>query len=581
MGAGVVSVFSNRLLALALTASMLILPISVGAQGQPSGSARTQATSAGSDPEADEDHPAAVFLGGEPVIWITAGAGPYAPQFRAERIAARLEDAVHDRSLRDVTVTVTDVDDSSELRVGPRLLMVVTARDAASVGAARTTLARQFAHDLETAIRQERWRYLPATLVRSAIYGGLATLALLAGLWAIRRVARMLGAIVARRAAARGAKLRVVSGELVSDGRVAHTARRLIRALRAVLILILFQVYLTYVLGLFPWTRSVSVQLLGYLLTPVRAVATAFVGYLPKMLFVVVIGAVIYLAIRLVGLFFQEIRQGRLVFSSFPAEWADPTNKIARALLTAFGVVVAFPYLPASNSPAFAGVSVFIGVLVSLASSSALSNMIAGLVLTYTRAFRLGDRIQLGDAFGDVVDTSLLATHIRTIKNEEITIPNSIALGTAVTNYTRTGPTRGLILHTAVTIGYDAPWRKVHELLIEAALATPGVLQEPRPFVWQTALNDFYVTYEVNAYTAAPRQMIDIYAALHARIQDTFYDAGVEIMSPHYTAIRDGNTIAIPEVSRAPGYQAPSFRVEEKSPGTSASGRHVGIPRRG
>jgi small-conductance mechanosensitive channel len=250
-------------------------------------------------------------------------------------------------------------------------------------------------------------------------------------------------------------------------------------------------------------------------------------------------------------------------------------------LLIAFGLVVAFPYLPASNSPAFAGVSVFIGVLVSLASSSALSNMIAGLVLTYTRAFRLGDRIQLGDAFGDVVDTSLLATHIRTIKNEEITIPNSIALGTAVTNYTRTGANRGLILHTAVTIGYDAPWRKVHELLIEAALATPGILQEPRPFVWQKALNDFSVAYEVNAYTAAPRQMIDIYAALHARIQDAFYDAGVEIMSPHYTAIRDGNTIAIPEASRVPGYQAPSFRIEEKPAGTSASGRHVGIPRRG
>jgi len=581
MGAGVVSVFSNRLLALALTASMLILPISLGAQGQPSGTAQRQPPSAGADPEAEEDHPAAVFLGGEPVIWITAGVGPYAPHFRAERIAARLEDAVHDRSLRDVRVTITDVDDSSELRVGPRLLMVVTARDAASVGAARATLARQFADDLEAALRQERLRYLPATLARSAIYAALATFAFLAGLWASRRLARKLGDVVARRVAARRANLRVVSGELLTAGPIARTARLLIRVLRAAVILVLFQVYLTYVLGLFPWTRAVSVQLLGYLLTPVRAVVTAVVGYLPKMLFVVVIGAVIYLVIRLVGLVFREIRQGRLVFSNFPAEWADPTNKIARVLLIAFGLVVAFPYLPASDSPAFAGVSVFIGVLVSLASSSALSNMIAGLVLTYTRAFRLGDRIQLGEAFGDVVDTSLLATHIRTIKNEEITIPNSIALGTAVTNYTRTGPNRGLILHTAVTIGYDAPWRKVHELLIEAALATPGILQEPRPFVWQKALNDFSVTYEVNAYTASPRQMIDIYAALHARIQDAFYAAGVEIMSPHYTAIRDGNTIAIPEASRVPGYQAPSFRIEEKSAPASASGRHVGIPRRG
>jgi small-conductance mechanosensitive channel len=199
---------------------------------------------------------------------------------------------------------------------------------------------------------------------------------------------------------------------------------------------------------------------------------------------------------------------------------------------------------------------VFVGVLVSLASSSALSNMIAGIVLTYTGAFRLGDRVKLGDAFGDIIETTLLATRIRTIKNEEITIPNSIALGSAVTNYSRAAHTLGLILHTSVTIGYDTPWRTVHDLLIRAALDTPGVLHEPRPFVWQTALNDFYVAYELNAYTASPRDMIDTYAALHARIQDAFVAAGVEIMSPHYTALRDGNAAAIPTAIGSPGVVA-------------------------
>ena len=269
--------------------------------------------------------------------------------------------------------------------------------------------------------------------------------------------------------------------------------------------------------------------------------------------------------IQLVKLFFSQIQHGRVVFSNFPAEWADPTYKIVRVLLVAFGVVVAFPYLPASDSAAFAGVSVFMGVLFSLASSSALSNMIAGIVLTYTGAFRLGDRVKLGDSFGDIVETSLLATHIRTIKNEDITIPNSVVLGSSTINYSRSAGTLGLILHTSVTIGYDAPWRKVHDLLIEAALATQGVLHQPRPFVWQTALNDFYVTYEINAYTNVPRDMIDIYAALHARIQDSFYAAGVEIMSPHYTSLRDGNTVAIPEALRPPGYKAPAFRVQEST----------------
>ncbi len=333
-----------------------------------------------------------------------------------------------------------------------------------------------------------------------------------------------------------------------------------------VLVLLALDLYLTYLLGLFPWTRVVSLTLLDYVVTPIRFAGSALVGYLPKLLFVLVIGGVVYVAIRLVGLLFNQIRQGHIVLANFPAEWADPTNKIVRMLLIAFGLVVAFPYLPASDSPAFAGVSVFIGVLVSLSSGSALSNMIAGVVLTYTGAFRLGDRVKLGDAFGDIIETSLLVTRIRTIKNEDITIPNTIAMTSSMINYSSEAHTRGLILHTSVTIGYDAPWRKVHELLIGAALATPGVLPEPRPFAWQTALNDFYVTYEINAYTNAPRDMIDIYAALHAKIQDAFYAAGVEIMSPHYTAIRDGNTVAIPEPLRAPDYRAPAFRVQDVSP---------------
>ena len=209
---------------------------------------------------------------------------------------------------------------------------------------------------------------------------------------------------------------------------------------------------------------------------PCACAAAAFAGYLPKLLFVLVIGAIIHMAIRLVGLVFEQIKQGRIVFENFPAEWADPTNKIVRILLIAFGLVIAFPYLPASDSPAFAGVSVFMGVLFSLASSSALSNMIAGIVLTYTGAFRLGDRVKVGDSFGDIIETTLLATRVRTIKNEDITIPNSLVLGTSILNYSRVSKTLGLILHTSVTIGYDAPWRQVHDLLVSAALGTPGIL---------------------------------------------------------------------------------------------------------
>ena len=519
------------------------------------------------DPEAGGEPPAAVLVGGEPIIWVTTAPPPYTPQFRADRISQRLREIVRDRTIRDPTVTVTETEGSTELRVGPRLVMVVMQQDARRIGAARAVIAQQYAREIEAAIRAERLRRAPATLIRSGIFGLIATLALAVAIWLIQRLTRAIRALFGRWRVQPTGPLRVLKIELIPADRLGRAIDVTVRAIRFLLILLMFDLYLTYVLGLFPWTRAVSFKLLEYALNPVRAAAAAFLDYLPKLLFVLIIAAIIYGAIRLVALFFQLIRQGRLVFAGFPAEWADPTNKIVRVLLIAFGVVVAFPYLPASDSPAFAGVSVFMGVLISLASSSALSNTIAGIVLTYTGAFRLGDRVKVGDAFGDIVQTSLLATHVRTIKNEDITIPNSIVLNSSVVNYSRSANTLGLILHTSVTIGYDAPWRRVHDLLIEAALATPGVLHEPRPFVWQTALNDFYVTYEINAYTAAPRDMIDIYADLHARIQDAFYAAGVEIMSPHYTALRDGNTVAIPESFRPAEYRAPAFRVEDADAG--------------
>jgi small-conductance mechanosensitive channel len=521
-------------------------------------------TAAPRDPEAEE-RPAPVLIEGEPVLWITAGAGPYTTQFRAERISQRLSDVVRDRTIRDPTVTVVESDGSSELHVGPRLLMVVTPRDATSIGAARTVLAEQYARILETGIRNERLRYAPATLLRSGAYGLVATVIFGVAVWIIVRITGALRARIARGIAARAEALHLAHPDGLTPDRLSRALAAALLLVRIAFVLVLLDLYLTYTLGLFPWTRAISLKLIGYAFAPVRAVALAVAGYLPKLLFLIVIGAVFNLAIRLVGTFFREIENGRLVFEKFPPEWAAPTNKLVRLLLIAFGVVVAFPYLPASDSPAFTGVSVLVGVLVSMSSTSSLSNIMAGTVLTYTGAFRIGDRVKVGDAFGDIIETSLLATRVRTIKNEDVTIPNSIVLNSAVTNYSREAKTLGLILHTSVTIGYDAPWRQIHGLLIDAALATPGILHEPRPFVWQTALNDFYVTYEINAYTAEPKDMIDIYAVLHSKIQDAFYAAGVEIMSPHFTAIRDGNTVAIPEAQRPPDYRPRGFRIERAS----------------
>jgi small-conductance mechanosensitive channel len=206
---------------------------------------------------------------------------------------------------------------------------------------------------------------------------------------------------------------------------------------------------------------------------------------------------------------------------------------------------------------------VFFGLVFSLTSVSALSNFMAGLTLTYTRAFKLGDRVKIGDVTGDIIEKSMLVTKIRTIKNEEITVPNTKIMNSEVINYSTCAPGQGLIIHTTVTIGYDAPWRQVHQLLTDAALKTESILNEPAPFVLQTALNDFYVSYQLNAYTRSPNKMAVIFSELHQNIQDAFNSAGVEIMSPHYKALRDGNTMAIPEENRGKGYEPPAFRISK------------------
>jgi small-conductance mechanosensitive channel len=260
--------------------------------------------------------------------------------------------------------------------------------------------------------------------------------------------------------------------------------------------------------------------------------------------------------------FFEQVSAGKVTVTGLDAEVAPITYKLIKLLVLAFVLVIAYPYIPGSQSSAFKGISIFLGVLVSLGSTSAIANLIAGVSLTYMRSFRVGDVIKVGDSTGVVLERRLYITRLKTFKNEVITIPNGTILTSHVTNLSqevRLGD--GLILHTSVTIGYAAPWETVHALLIEAAHRTAHILKTPPPFVLQTALNDFYVTYELNAYTDAPDKMPWIYGVLHQHIQDKFNEAGVEIMSPHYTQVRDGNQTTIPADYLPPDYEAPAIRI--------------------
>ncbi|MDD4192879.1 MAG: mechanosensitive ion channel family protein [Mangrovibacterium sp.] len=332
---------------------------------------------------------------------------------------------------------------------------------------------------------------------------------------------------------------------------------------------LLVYITLPIIFSIFPFSRNWAGTLFQLIWSPFKGVLIAIWEYLPNLFSILVIYFVMKYVIRFVRYVFQEIEAEKLRISGFHADWSMPTYSIVKFLLYAFMFVLIFPYLPGSDSNIFKGVSVFIGVLFSLGSSSAIANMIAGLVITYMRPFKIGDRIKIGDVTGDVLEKTLLVTRIRTIKNEIITIPNSSVLTGNTTNYSIEARERGLIIHTTVTIGYDVPWKNVHQALTDAALRTEMILAEPKPFVLQTSLDDFYVAYQINGYSREASKQALTYSFLHQNIQDVFNERGIEILSPHYRAARDGNTITIPSDYLPKDYQAAGFKIKIEKDSTA------------
>jgi len=323
-------------------------------------------------------------------------------------------------------------------------------------------------------------------------------------------------------------------------------------------------IVLPILFGIFPWTKNMAQTLFGYVLDPLKDIGLGLWNFLPNLITIAVIVVVFRYVLK--GLYFlkSEIQEENLKLPGFYSDWAAPTYQIVKVLVFAFMVVVIFPYLPGSDSPVFQGVSVFLGFLFTFGSAGSLSNIIAGLVLTYMRLFKMGDRVMIGGISGDVIEKNMLVTRVRTIKNEIISIPNSTVMNSHTINYSSDASEKGLIMHSTVTIGYDVPWRDMHEVLVAAALQTSLILEEPAPFVLQTSLDDFYVSYQINAYTREPNMQAVIYSELHQNIQDFCNAKGIEIMSPHFRAARDGNQSTIPADQLPKDYQIPSFRFKKE-----------------
>jgi small-conductance mechanosensitive channel len=288
-------------------------------------------------------------------------------------------------------------------------------------------------------------------------------------------------------------------------------------------------------------------RIIGYVWNPFVGIVKSVISFLPKLIQIVVIIICFRYLVKGIRYLMNEIGSGRLKISGFYADWAEPTYFILRVLCYSFMIVMIWPLLPSSNSEVFQGVSVFIGIIVSLGSSSIIGNVMAGMVMTYMRPFHVGDFIKYGDTEGFVIEKTMLVTRIRTRKNNVITIPNSSLMTSQTTNYTFSAQNFGLVVHTKVTIGYDMRWQEIRQLLLDAAHATKGLRQHPEPFVLVTALDDYYVEYEVNAYTNQYDKLPLIYSELHHNILDSFHSHGVEIMSPHIYAHRTDLELQIPK----------------------------------
>ena len=350
---------------------------------------------------------------------------------------------------------------------------------------------------------------------------------------------------------------RVGGLELVPAIQVRRWVHRSVGLLVTFLRLLGAYVLVSAAFGLFQPTAGLAGHLLDKVMEPLALFGRALLAYLPSGL---VLGVVVLVTRTLLGLLkglFDALGEGHRSADGFDPDWARPTYTLVRLGVLAFALVLAFPYLPGAGSEAFKAIGLFVGVLVSLGGSGTVGNVLSGAILTYTRAYRAGDVVRLGEDAGVVVERGLLTTRLRTFKQEEVVISNAAILGGKVLNYSaQAGPEGpGVVLHTTVSIGYAVPWDQVHGLLLEAARRCAGLLADPTPFVLQTKLDDFYVVYELNAHTRQPERMTALYSELHQYIQDTFAEAGVEIMSPHIHMLRDGHGEALPGKPPSAGFR--------------------------
>jgi small-conductance mechanosensitive channel len=496
---------------------------------------------------------AAVEIDGA-TLFRVRGVSALPAQRRAALVADRIVALARDRDFDPQDVALAESEGTLAVVGGDVRVVMLTQADAALEGVSKADLARVVQARIREAItsyRSARTREAILIAVGKALVETLVLIAVVALAVALRR---WLDARVMVTVQRRLERLKVEQLKLIRVEDVGNTVRTALRALRNLAVVLFSFLYLHFVLGLFPWTRWIHLRLAEWIIGPLQTMGKAVLTAIPDLIFLAILFVVLRWVIKLVRLFYEALGRGTISFANFDPDWAQPTYKIVRLALIGFGLVVAYPYIPGSQSAAFKGISLFTGIVFSLGSSSIIANLIAGYTMIYRRAYRVGDRVRIGDIVGDVTSIRLQVTNIRTPKNEDVVVPNSVVLGSEVTNFSAYARSQGLILHTTVGIGYETPWRQVEAMLLMAAERTEGLLREPPPFVLQKQLGDFCVTYEINAYCNDAQRMNRLYAELHRSILDVFNEFNVQIMTPAYEGDPDQPKV----VPREQWYTAPA-----------------------
>lgn len=488
-------------------------------------------------------------------------AGSFPPGERAAAVTKRIQKLADDYYFVNGSLRLVQQERSTDIVYGEATILSVSDVDALTMHYPRQRLATLYRNRIANAVEAYKEANSFSALLKRVALTLLVLVILFFILWMINKLFRLIRQRIERQEGKRINGIRFRKYTFIGAGDHTRLLIRLNGFIRlSVTALVLF-FSLPLVFGLFPPTERLAGMLIGFVKAPFIQVLQSIWDYLPRLATIIVIITIFHYILRCLKFLKREIETGALKLPGFHPDWANLTYQVIRVLIYAFVLVLIFPYLPGSGSPVFNGVSIFLGALLTFGSSSSLGNIVAGLALTYMRAFKDGDRVKIGEVTGDIVEKNLLVTRVRTIKNEVISIPNANVLNNPTINFSKDAPDRGLILHTIITIGYDVHWKTVHELAVRAALATRFIESEPTPFVYQTSLDDFYVSYQVNAYTRYPNHQASTYSELYQHILDQFNEAGIEILSPHYRALRDGHTMAAPAANLPEGYTAPALRV--------------------